>query len=77
MLYNTYRNIIRANNDFNHGNYKENPNITAANMLWELFLTTPENRVKSIPHGDFSKWLKNTENKKSRDWNDSSTKSRP
>ena len=70
MLYNTFRKIIEADSTFNHGNYTINPNIIPANMLWELFLTTPGDRVKNISHDDFSKWMKNTENKKSNDWND-------
>jgi homoserine O-acetyltransferase len=70
MLYNTLRKDIEADSAFNHGNYTVNPNIVPANMLWELFLTTPTDRVKSISHDDFPKWMENTENKKTGDWND-------
>ncbi len=71
MLYSTYRKIIEADSAFNHGNYKVNPIIPTANMLWELFLTTPANRVKGISHDNFPKWLTSAETKKTGDWNDS------
>jgi homoserine O-acetyltransferase len=70
MLYNTFEKIIEADSAFNHGYYKVNPNIVAANMLWELFLSTPQDRVKNISHDGFAGWLKNTEDKKNNDWND-------
>jgi homoserine O-acetyltransferase len=70
MLYNTFRNIVNADSAFNHGNYSVNPNIVTAKMLWELFLTTPTDRVKNISHSDFSKWMQNTINNPNGDWND-------
>jgi len=71
MLYSTFKKDIEADSAYNHGDYKVNPNIVAANMLWELFLTTPANRVANMSHDDFPKWIQNTENKKTGDWNDS------
>ncbi len=70
MLYNTFRNIVDADSAFNHGNYTVNPNIVTAKMLWELFLTTPTDRVKNIAHDDFDKWMKSTINNSYGDWND-------
>lgn len=70
MLYNTFRNIIDADSAFNHGNYIVNPNIVTAKMLWELFLTTPTDRIKNISHDDFGKWMQNTINNSYGDWND-------
>jgi homoserine O-acetyltransferase/O-succinyltransferase len=70
MLYNTFRNIVDADSAFNHGNYTINPNIVTAKMLWELFLTTPTDRVKSMSHDDFPKWMDNTVGALSSDWND-------
>jgi len=70
MLYNTFRNIVDTDSAFNHGHYTTNPNIVNAKMLWELFLTTPTDRVKSMSHDDFSKWMQNTINNPNGDWND-------
>lgn len=70
MLYNTFRNIVDADSAFNHGNYTVNPNIVNAKMLWELFLTTPTDRVKSISHDNFVQWMQNTVNNSYNDWND-------
>ena len=70
MLYNTFRNIVDADSAFNHGNYTVNPNIVTAKMLWELFLTTPTDRVKSISHDDFPKWMGSTTSALYSDWND-------
>src|SRR6185503_8957270 len=58
MLYTTYRTIIDSDAGFEHGNYTTNPNIPLANMLWELFLTTPTNRVNDTPASGFADWLK-------------------
>lgn len=41
MLYNTFRMTLEADSAFNHGRYTVNPNIVQANMIWQLFLTTP------------------------------------
>jgi homoserine O-acetyltransferase len=71
MLYNTYLSIIEADSAFNHGNYTVNPDITPANMLWELFLTTPANWVKSMSHNSFPNWMVYIQGKKNGDWNDS------
>ena len=70
MLYTTYRGIIASDAGFNHGNYKTNPNIPLANMLWELFLTTPTNRVNSTPPSGFADWLKFAQTKPTGDYND-------
>jgi homoserine O-acetyltransferase len=70
MLYTTYRTIIDSDAGFNHGNYKTNPNIPLANMLWELFLTTPTNRVNSTSPSGFADWLKFAQTKPTGDYND-------
>jgi len=70
MLYTTYRTIIDSDAGFNHGDYKTNPNIPLANMLWELFLTTPANRVSSTPASGFADWLKFAQTKPTGDYND-------
>lgn len=70
MLYNTLRKTIEADTGFDHGRYTKNPNIPQANMLWELFLTTPEEKVKSVSYADFPKWQKNVEAPGGVDWND-------
>jgi homoserine O-acetyltransferase len=70
MLYTTYRTIIDSDTGFNHGNYKVNPNIPLASMLWELFLTTPTNRVSSTPPSGFADWLKFAQTKPTGDYND-------
>jgi homoserine O-acetyltransferase len=70
MLYTTYRTIIDSDTGFNHGNYKVNPNIPLANMLWELFLTTPTNRVTNTPPSGFADWLKFAQTKPTGDYND-------
>ena len=69
MLYNTFRMTLEADSAFNHGRYTVNPNIVQANMIWQLFLTTPTDRVKNISHDDFSEWMKNTINGSDGDWN--------
>jgi homoserine O-acetyltransferase len=69
MLYNTFRRTVENDSAFNHGHYTVNPNIVTANMIWELFLTTPTYRVKNISHDDFPEWMKNTTNTPSGDWN--------
>jgi homoserine O-acetyltransferase/O-succinyltransferase len=70
MLYNTYRRIIEADSAFNHGNYTTNPNIVTANMLLELSLTSPTDRVANESHDDFPKWMHSVETKRNNDWND-------
>jgi homoserine O-acetyltransferase len=70
MLYTTYRTIIDSDAGFNHGDYKTNPNIPLANMLWELFLTTPTNRVNDTPASGFADWLKFAQTKPTGDYND-------
>jgi len=69
MLYTTYRTIIDSDAGFEHGNYTTNPNIPLANMLWELFLTTPTNRVNDTPASGFADWLKFAQTKPTGDYN--------
>ena len=69
MLYTTYRTIIDMDTAFRHGHYAINPVIPAANMLWELFLTTPTNRVKSTPPESFPAWLHFAQTKPTGDYN--------
>ncbi|HZY35062.1 MAG TPA: alpha/beta fold hydrolase [Mucilaginibacter sp.] len=70
MLYTTYRTIIDSDAGFNHGDYKTNPKIPLANMLWELFLTTPTNRVNGTPPSGFADWLKLAQTNPTGDYND-------
>lgn len=70
MLFTTFRRIIEADSDYNHGNYKMNPKITNANLLWEMFLTTPSEKARSRPHDNFPDWLKGVEAQGHPDWND-------
>jgi homoserine O-acetyltransferase len=70
MVYNTYRTIIDADTGFRHGHYQTNPVIPAANMFWELFLTTPADRVANTPYNKFPDWLKFAETKPTADYND-------
>lgn len=70
MLYNTFKNIIEADAEYNHGNYKVNPKISNANLLWELFLTTPAERVRTRSHDDFAKWFDGVKSSQHPDWND-------
>ncbi|MCC8423868.1 alpha/beta fold hydrolase [Mucilaginibacter sp. UR6-11] len=65
-----YRKIIENDPEYNHGNYKVNPKITMVNMLWELLLTTPAEKVRSKPRDQFPKWLADTEAQQHGDWND-------
>jgi len=65
-----YRKIIENDPEYNHGNYKVNPKISMVNMLWELLLTTPTEKVRSKPHDAFPKWLADTEAQQHSDWND-------
>lgn len=69
MLYTTYRTIIDSDPGFNHGDYKTNPVIPLANMLWELFLTTPANGAKA-PVSSFPAWLNFAKTKTTGDYND-------
>jgi homoserine O-acetyltransferase len=69
MLYHTVRKTIEDDATFAKGNYKINPNIISANMLWELFLTTPEDRVKTLSPEDVPKWIKDTGKPQIADWN--------
>jgi homoserine O-acetyltransferase len=65
-----YRRIIENDPEYNHGNYKVNPKITIINILWELLLTTPAEKVRSKPHDAFPQWLANVEAQQHSDWND-------
>ncbi len=69
MLYQTLRTTIENDPSFAKGHYKVNPNIVSANMLWELFLTTPEDRVNTMSPGDVPKWMQNTAKPTIADWN--------
>lgn len=70
MGYNIFRKVIEADTAFNHGNYKVNPIIPAANMLIEFSITTPANKAKTMSRDSFAVWLRKVETAKSRDWND-------
>jgi len=70
MMMNVLRRIIESDPGFDHGNYKVNPNIVTANMLFDATLTTPEDKTKSVPHNDFPKWLQQVETNNNHDWND-------
>ncbi len=70
MLYYTLRRAIEDAPAFAKGRYKVNPNIVAANMLWELFLTTPEDRVNTMSPSDVPKWMANVAKANVNDWND-------
>jgi len=69
LLYHTLRKTIEADPGFNHGRYTANPNIPQANMLWELFLTTPEEKAESISYADFPNWQNRIEMQDNGDWN--------
>ena len=70
MLCNTVKQVIDADPGYNHGNYQTNPPVAAATMLWDLFLTTPTNRVKTASRADVSRWVEEVKTRKVRDWND-------
>ena len=69
MLYQTVKTTIQNDHSFMKGHYKVNPNIVSANLLWELFLTTPEDRVKTMSPGDVPRWMKDTAKPTVADWN--------
>jgi homoserine O-acetyltransferase len=71
MLYYTFLEILDKNSAFDKGHYTVNPKISELNMLWDLFLTTPAEKVKSIPGSDIDKWVEQQLNAKHPDWNDS------
>lgn len=70
MLYNTYAKAIETDTGFNHGHYKINPKIPVAKMILELSITTPANRVKTMPCDGVLPWMHQIETAKSKDWND-------
>jgi homoserine O-acetyltransferase len=70
MLYHTFLEILDKSPEFNKGNYTANPKIGELNMLWDLFLTTPGERVKSMPRTDINKWVEQQRNATHPDWND-------
>ena len=70
MVYNTLHEVIDADVNFNHGRYKTNPVIPGANMAFDLFLTTPADRVKTMPRANIPKWISDSRVYQSRDWND-------
>ncbi|GAA4103756.1 alpha/beta fold hydrolase [Mucilaginibacter panaciglaebae] len=65
-----YRRLLENDPEYNHGNYTVNPKITIINMFWETVLTTPAERVRSHPHDDFGRWLRDVEAQQHGDWND-------
>lgn len=65
-----YRGIIENDPEYMHGNYKVNPKISLINMFWELFLTTPAEKVRSKPHDAFAKWFADIKSVQHSDWND-------
>jgi homoserine O-acetyltransferase len=65
-----YRRIIDNDPEYNHGNYTVNPKITSINILWELLLTTPTEKVRSKPHDAFPQWLADVNAQQHSDWND-------
>ncbi|MDB5031496.1 alpha/beta fold hydrolase [Mucilaginibacter sp.] len=70
MLYSTFKNIVETDTEYNHGDYKVNPKISNANLLWELFLTSPSERVRTKSHDDFTKWFNGVKGSGHPDWND-------
>ncbi len=69
MLYQTLRRTIEDAPAYAKGNYTVNPNIVSANMLWELFLTTPDDRIATMHPEDVTKWMKDTKKPQVADWN--------
>jgi homoserine O-acetyltransferase len=65
-----YRRILESDPEYNNGNYKTNPKIASINILWELLLTTPAEKVRSKPHAAFPKWLADVDGQQHSDWND-------
>jgi homoserine O-acetyltransferase len=70
MLYSTVRESIDSDPGFNHGHYIKNPVIPTTNMIWDMFLTTPADRVKTATREDAIKWVNEVNSRKSKDWND-------
>lgn len=70
MLYNTFLEILDKNPAFDKGNYTRNPVISELNMLWDLFLTTPAEKVKSLPVSQFPHWKDQQQHAGHADWND-------
>ncbi|HTJ14411.1 MAG TPA: alpha/beta fold hydrolase [Dinghuibacter sp.] len=69
MLYHLFKRIVENDSAFNHGRYTKNPNIVAANMLMDLGITTPTDRLTT----NYDDWMKNVENNNRVDWNDQLT----
>lgn len=66
MVYHLYKRIIETDSAFNHGHYTKNPNIVAANMVMDLGITSPTDRLNT----NYDAWIKNVENENGVDWND-------
>ncbi|WP_342644408.1 hypothetical protein [Mucilaginibacter sp. CSA2-8R] len=71
MLYQTIAHLIDSNPDYKHGRYVANPHIAAASMVFDLFITTPANRVKTVPRATVPQWIANAQSQSAgHDWND-------
>jgi len=71
MLYQTIAHLIDNDPGYRHGRYATNPHITGASMVFDLFLTTPANRVKSIPRQAIPQWVANAQTQSAgHNWND-------
>jgi homoserine O-acetyltransferase len=69
MLYNTFAKAIELDTGYNHGHYKHNPRIPVAKMILELSVTTPANRVKTMPRAGVAPWMHQIETMVDKDWN--------
>ncbi len=71
MLYQTIGHLIDDNPNYQHGHYTTNPHIAAAGMVFDLFLTTPANRVKTVQRESIQQWVANAQTQSARhNWND-------
>ncbi len=71
MLYQTIAHLIDASPEYQHGRYVTNPHIASVGMVFDLFLTTPSNRVKTVPRTAVPQWIANTQAQSAgHDWND-------
>lgn len=71
MLYQTIAHLIDSDPYYRHGRYAVNPHIAAAGMVFDLFLTTPANGVKTMQRETIPQWVTNTQTQSAgHDWND-------
>jgi homoserine O-acetyltransferase len=71
MLYQTIAHLIDNDPGYQHGRYTNNPNISGASMVFDLFLTTPTNRVKTVLRETIPHWVANAQTQSAgHDWND-------